>query len=192
MLKLRVGGQRDLHKYYNIIAMDFDQKEMLPSLLMHKAMLKGDLEMLIMYDEQSEMDLAYAITCRSGLYGYVLLKYMGVLPWYRERGLGVQMMRLINKHYINKQGIMAELTVFDDEEDDSMLRKLRKFFARFGYIKLDSDYHIGGSEVELMVKPIKGDGNIQNVEHRIINDFYSRLLTPSQMEKMIDIKPVKK
>ena len=188
MFKLKVGGHKELQKYYPAIAMDFDKKEMLPKLSMHKAMLKGDMEMLIMYDDQTGMELGYACAVKSGLYGYVLLKYVGVLSWFRGQGLGVQFMRLINKHYMEKQGIMAEITVFDDE-DDSTLKKLRKFFARFGYVKLKSDYRIGGSEVELMVKPIKGDGEVEKFEHRMIYDFYSRLLSPSAMSEMIEISP---
>lgn len=190
MLKLRTGTHGELEKYYPLLQADFDDKELLPKLYIHKAMLKGDMELCLIYDEESGIDLAYALVVKRGLYGYVLLKYFGVHPWYREQGLGVQAMRLLNKRYINKQGILAELTVFDDE-DDQLLRKLRKFFARFGYVKIKSDYRIGGSEVELMVKPIMGTENIDSYAHRIIRDFYTRCLSPADMEKMIDIKPVK-
>ena len=100
-------------------------------------------------------------------------------------------MRLINKRYADRQGIIAELTSFEDE-DGSMIKGLRKFFARFGYVVVDSDYRIGGAPVELMVKPIKGTFEIEPVEHRIIRDFYTRILNPFAMDKMIDIRPVRK
>ena len=149
------------------------------------------MELCIIYDDQSGMELAYALTVCRGVYGYVLLKYFGVLPWYRDQGIGVNAMRLVNKHYADRQGILAEITVFDDDEDQT-LRKLRKFFARFGYVQIESDYRIGGSEVELMVKPICGSENIAPIAHRIINDFYGRVLNDSAYCRMIDIKRVKK
>ena len=187
MLNLRIGSHRDLDRYYGVIAGDFDKKELLPKLSIHKAMLKGDMELCIIYDDKMQMDYAYALTVKRGVYGYVLLKYLGVLPFFRGQGVGVNAMRLINKHYADKQGILAELTVFDDE-DDQTLNKLRKFFSRFGYVKLDVDYHIGGAEAELMVKPIQGSEDIQKVSCRMIRDLYKRVLSPSAMEKMIDIK----
>ena len=144
-----------------------------------------------MYDEESSLEVAYALVLTKNLYGYVLLKYMAVLPWYRGKGVGIAAMRLINKRYADRQGIIAELTSFEDE-DGSMIKGLRKFFARFGYVVVDSDYRIGGAPVELMVKPIKGTFEIAPVEHRIINDFYTRILNPFAMDKMIDIRPVRK
>ena len=187
MLKLRVGGHKDLERYYIAIKNDFDEKELISRLNIHKAMLKGDMELLLVYDDESGLDYAYAVTVKNSVYGYVLLKYFGVLPFYRDHGVGVSAMRLINKHYAEKQGILAELTVFNDEEDQT-LNKLRRFFARFGYVKLSTDYKIGGSDVELMVKPIQGSEEIDRVAHRMIIDFYSRVLNSSAMYKMIDIK----
>ena len=65
----------------------------------------------------------------------------------------------------------------------------------FGDIVLDDvsrTVRVGGAPVELMVKPIKGTFEIEPVEHRIIRDFYTRVLNPFAMDKMIDIRPVKK
>ncbi len=191
MLKLRIGNHTDIEKYYIALQNDFDEKELLPKLSIHKAMLKGEMEFCIFYDDMTQMEEAYALVVKRGVYGYVLLKYFGVLPFYRGQGIGVNAMRLLNKHYAEKQGILAELTVFDDEEDQTLI-KLRKFFARFGYVKIDSDYRIGGSEVELLVKPIQGSEKIDAVAHRMINDFYSRVLSSAARSKMIDIKPIEK
>ena len=187
MIKLRKGGHRELERYHSLLDLDFDKREILPKAAMHKAMLKGDMELLIAYDE-SRMDLGYALVFSRGLYGYVLLKYMAVLPWYRGQGLGVELMRLINRRYAESQGVIAEITVFDD--DGAYTKKLRKFFARFGYVRAEADYILSGQPVELMVKPIKGTEEISPVAHRIINDFYSRVLSPHKMSSMITIRPL--
>ena len=191
MLNIKKGGHRDLERYFTLIEMDFDSEELLPKIAIHKGMMNGSLELLIAYDEDSGMDAGYALVATKNLYGYVLLKYLAVMPWCRGQGLGIQIMRLINKRYADRQGIIAELTSFEDE-DGSMIKGLRKFFARFGYVVVDSDYRIGGAPVELMVKPIKGTFEIEPVEHRIIRDFYTRVLNPFAMDKMIDIRPVRK
>lgn len=191
MLNVRKGGHRDLTRFYPVMEMDFDKKELLPKVVIHKALLNGSQELLIFFDDESNIELGYALVCCRSLYGYVLLKYFGILPWYRDKGIGVEAMRLINKRYADRQGILAELTVFDDS-DGEYLKKLRRFFARFGYVGVESDYRLGGAEVELMVKPIKGTEDISAVAHRMIRDVYSRCLSAVAMNRMIDIRPVKK
>ena len=172
MLTIRKGGHVDLERLYSAMEIDFDRKEL-----------------LVFSDGESGIDQGYALVMSRGLYGYVLLKYLGILPWFRQQGLGIEAMRLINKRYADKQGILAELTTFDDE-GGAYLRRLRKFFARFGYVLVESDYRIGGSPVELMVKPIKGSEDIAPIAPRMIRDFYSRCLRFSAYERMIDIRPV--
>ena len=187
MLQIRKGGHRDLERWYSVIDLDYDKKELLPKLSLHRAISKGDVELLIVYDEESRLEVAYAITLCRGLYGYVLLKYFAVIPWYRGKGLGVQVMRMLNKYYADRQGILAELTVFDPEDTET-LRKLRKFFSRFGYESVQTDYRLSGAEVELLVKPIQGTAEIAPVAHRMIRDFYSRVLGPAALERMIRIR----
>lgn len=191
MLALRKGGHRELERLYSAFELDFDRRELLPKISIHKAMVAGDQELLVFYDEESGITAGYALVMVRGVYGYVLLKYFGILQWFREQGLGIQAMRLINKRYADRQGILAELTVFDDTEGD-YLRKLRKFFARFGYVDIPCDYRLGGAPVDLMVKPIKGSADIAPIAHRMIADFYSRCLRPVSFAKMVDIRPLKK
>ena len=189
MLTVRKGGHVELERYYSAMEIDFDEKELLGKWSIHRAMSAGDQELLVFSDADTGMDVGYALVMCRGLYGYVLLKYLGILPWFRQQGLGIEAMRLINKRYADKQGILAELTTFDDE-GGAYLRRLRKFFARFGYVLVESDYRIGGSPVELMVKPIKGSEDIAPIAPRMIRDFYSRCLRFSAYERMIDIRPV--
>ena len=191
MLDMRKGGHAELEKYYSLMEIDFDSRELMGRLSLHRALMNGTAELLIVYEKESGLDLAYALTIVKNIYGYVLLKYMGVLPWYRGRGMGVELMRFINRRYADRQGLIAEITEFPDEDEDRV-KKLRKFFARFGYVEVDSDYRIGGVKANLMVKPLKCSGDIGPIAHRIIPDFYSRCLGPRAVRKMLDIKPVKK
>lgn len=187
MLKLRKGGHKELEKYYGLMEIDFDSEELFSKLTIHKAMLNSDMELVILYDEDSRMDIGYALVCLKNLYGYVLLKYMAVVPWLRGRGLGVEFMRMLNRRYADRQGVIAELTHFPDEDKDRM-KKLVKFFSRFGYEQQEADYTISGTRADLWVKPMKGSGEIAPIAHRIIPDFYSRVMNPFAMDNMISIR----
>ena len=62
MLEIRKGGHRDLERFYSAMEIDFDRKELLPKLSLHSAISKGEVELLIVYDEESKLELAYALT----------------------------------------------------------------------------------------------------------------------------------
>ena len=188
MLKLQKGGHRELERYYPLLETDFDSEELLGKLAIHRGMMNGSIDFLVLRDEESGMDAGYALMLTKNLYGYVDMKYMAVMPWFRGRGFGVQLMREINKRYADAQGIVAELTEFPDPDKDR-LRKLRKFFSRFGYVQVESDYRLGGAPVTLMVKPLRGPWDIAPIAHRMIRDFYSRCLFFGSYDRMIDIKP---
>ena len=90
MLQLQKLGHRELERYYPLLETDFDSEELLPRLAVHRGMLNGSLEFLTLRDDQSGFDAGYALVLTKNLYGYVDLKYMAVMPWFRGRGLGVQ------------------------------------------------------------------------------------------------------
>ena len=75
--------------------------------------------------------------------------------------------------------------MFDDSEDGEYLRKLRRFFQRFGYVKVPCAYRLGGAEVLLTAKPIRGTAEIKPVARRILTDFYSRCLSPAKLKSMV-------
>ncbi len=192
MLTLRKGGHRDLEHYYGMMEVDFDSEELIGKLALHRAISKGEAELLIAYEDESRLEAGYALVLPRGLYGYVLLKYMAVFPWYRGKGLGVEIMRLVHKRYADRQGVIAELTEFDDPEPDH-LKKIFRFFGRFGYEEIPSDYRIGGVTAHVLVKPIRGEiAEISGVYHRVLAEVYSRVLSPLAMSRMLDLKPVKK
>ncbi len=191
MLTLRKGGHRDLERYYGLMEVDFDSEELVGKLALHRALSKGDAELLIAYDDQTNIEGAYALVFPRSLYGYALVKYLAVFPWFRGRGIGVELMRLLNKRYADRQGLIAEITEFEDPEPDHV-KKLFRFFKRFGYEELDCDYRISGTKAHVFVKPIKGTTDLTAVYHRVLGDFYSRILTPAAQSRMIDARPAEK
>ena len=187
MLKLIKVGHREMQRYYPLMETDFDSEELIGRLAMHKGISNGSIDFLVFREEESGMDAGYAVVLNKNLYGYVDLKYFAVMPWFRGRGLGVQLMRELNRRYADAQGIIAELTEFDDPDPDR-LKKLRKFFARFGYEEIRSDCTVRGVKDNLLVKPIKGSADLTPVIHRVLPDFYTRFMTPNAFWRMMDIK----
>lgn len=187
MLNIREAGHSDLSRFYTLFEVDFDSEEMISKLSLHKGLMNGSVELLVMYDDETQLEMAYALCFVKGMYDYVLLKYFSVLPWYRDRGLGVEAMRLLNKRYAGRQGIIAEISEFIDPDPDHV-KKLFRFFARFGYVELERDYFISGTRAHILVKPIKGTWDIAPIIHRILTDHYSRCLTRRELAR-IDIRP---
>ena len=111
MLRIREATRTELGRWYSAMETDFDERELLPLSAVRRAVRRGDQEFLLFEEEESGLTVGYALVCTRNVYGYVLLKYFGILPWYREHGIGVQAMRLLNKRYADRQGILAELTV---------------------------------------------------------------------------------
>ena len=191
MLTLQKAGHRDLERYYPLLETDFDSEELLGRLTIHRGMMNGSIDFLTFHDGDSGMDAGYAVVLTKNLYGYVDLKYMAVMPWFRGRGFGVQLMRELNRRYADAQGVLAEISEFDDPDPDR-LRKLRKFFTRFGYEELKSDYKIAGVKTNLYVKPMKGNTELAPVIHRVLPDFYTRFMPASAVWRMLDIKAPEK
>ena len=185
MLKIQELSAREIGYWYPVLQTDFDARELLSQRAIQRAVKRGDQEFLLFVDETTGIPQGYALCGVRNVYGYVLLKYFGILSWFQGKGVGVEAMRLLHRRYAEKQGILAELTVFDDNEGEDYLRKLKRFFARFGYQEVPCDFSIGGAKVVLTAKPICGTAEIAPVARRILADFYSRCLKPAEMEKMI-------
>ena len=187
MLTLQKAGHRELERYYPLFETDFDSEELVGKLAIHRGMMNGSIDFLTFHEEESGMDAGYALVLTKNLYGYVDLKYFAIMPWFRGRGLGIQLMREINRRYADAQGIVTELTEFEDEDKDR-LRKLRKFFNRFGYEEVAADCSIAGVRDNLYVKPLKGSADLTPVIHRVLPDFYTRFMPASAVYRMLEFK----
>ena len=186
-LILRIGGHMDLDKMYPAMEIEFDSEELFSRIAMHKAMMNGTAELLMFCDGESGMTVGYAYVITKNLYGYVLLKYFSVLPWYRGHGVGVEAMREINKKYADRQGIITEITDFPDDNANRQTQ-LRKFFSRFGFVDVPANMTISGTDAHVLVKPMKGTWEIGRIAPRIMTDFYSRVLTGFEMKRYLAFK----
>ena len=74
------------------------------------------------------------------------------------------------------------------DEDKDRLRKLRKFFNRFGYEEVAADCSIAGVRDNLYVKPLKGSADLTPVIHRVLPDFYTRFMPASAVYRMLEFK----
>ena len=189
MLKVKTATEAEFSHYYTAMQLDFDEKELLPKIAIRRAIRRGDLEFLLFCDDATGLTEGYALCGIRNVYGYVMLKYFGIFSWYQGQGIGVEAMRLLHRRYADCQGILAELTAFDDGEDGEYLRKLKRFFSRFGYEEVPFSYRIGGAEAVLTVKPVRGTADVGPIARRLIMDFYSRCLRPSEAEKMLSFSP---
>ncbi len=185
MLTVKEANAAEFSRFYSALQTDFEKEELLPKAAIRRAIRKGDQEFLLFCDGETGLTQGYALCGIRNVYGFVLLKYFGILPWYRDRGVGVEAMRLLNRRYADRQGILAELAVFNDSGNGEYLRKLKRFFSRFGYTEIPCRYRIGGADVTLTVKPIRGTPEIAPVADRILADFYSRCLSPAEIKKML-------
>ncbi len=185
MLIIREATLTEISRYYSALQLDFDKKELLPRQAIRKAVRNGAQEFLLFIDEETGVTAGYALCCVKNVYGYVLLKYFGILSWFRGRGVGVEAMRLLHKRYADRQGILAELTVFEDSGDGEYPKKLKRFFGRFGYEAVPFSYRLGGAEVTLMAKGIRGTAGVAPVAERILTDSYSRCLRPAQLSEFL-------
>ena len=174
MLSVRTGGHKDLERCHNMMEIDFDSEELFSKRKLHAALLRKNAELLIFYDEESKLELGYAFVLTKNVYGYVLLKYFGIFPWYRNHGMGIEAMRLMNKRYADSSGIVAEITEFEDPEENH-IKKLLKFFSRFGYVPVNCEHSIAGVKANIMVKPMKSSAVIDRAAKRILSDFYGRI-----------------
>lgn len=185
MLTIREIGASDVSRWYSALQSDFDAKELLPRRAIRKAIRSGAQEFLLFVDEETGIPQGYALCAIKNVYGYVLLKYFGIFSWFQGKGVGIEAMRLLHKRYADRQGILAELTVFDNSDNGEYLKKLQRFFRRFGYQDVPFSYRIGGAKVFLTAKPIRGTAEIAKIAPRILTDFYSRCLRPSEMTAML-------
>ena len=174
MVKLRAGTVTDLKKYYTMMEIDFDKRELFNSILLQKGMLTGNVQMFVIYDDQAKADVGYAVTFPQNVYGYVLLKYFGVFPWYRQKGMGKQALQELVAQYEDKYGLIAEIPVFEDN-GEGQITYLLHFLEEAGFGEVPADYRIGGAKVHLLTKAMKGTGQISRVAHRILPDFYTRI-----------------
>ncbi len=190
MLRLRKAGFKDMHEIYNMMKADFDEGEMVPEIVFQKALFQKDAELVLVADDTIKITIAYALVCPNSLYGYGLLWYFAVLPWYRGKGLGTEAIRLINQKYGRLRGMMLEVTETPDRETAN--RRI-KFYEKNGYrVVRTGECRLNGIPMRIMVRQGADMPDPGPYMHRILPEIYGHMFSQPMVDKLLDITPSKK
>jgi ribosomal protein S18 acetylase RimI-like enzyme len=190
MLRLKKAGYREMHKYYAILREDFDKAELAPEFVFQKALFQHTAELVLVVDDTIGVTIAYALVCPKSLYGYGLLWFFAVLPWYRDRGLGTEALKLIHQKYGRLRGLMLGITETPDAETAN--RRIR-FYNNAGYrVVKTGDIKLSGVPMKIMVRQPPSSPDPGPYMHRILPEIYSHLFSEPMVEKLLDIQPLRK
>jgi GNAT superfamily N-acetyltransferase len=187
---LRKGDLRDIHEIYRrSMKKEFHRFERMPEWLALGASARGAQELLLLSNEQG-LDVGYLFCVKNSLYGYVLINYLAIFPEYRGGGYGGIALELAADYYSDRQGLIVELTNTPGEEEDTWRRQ--RFYSRWGFEEIPSDYKLGGVETFLMVKPLRGPAQIGSIAHLVIPEIYRTVAPDFMVRRAVEIQPVEK
>ena len=147
---IKKGGHVDLKRIYPMLEFDFQSYELMPRVVLHKALWDKAAELLLLKDEDG-LEHGYAVVLTSCPFGYVLCAWLGVYPTDRQSGLAGELMRLLIEYYADKQGIIIEVTERPDSE------WLRKFYEKYAFEDTGIPYALSGRPYTLMLRPLRSD-----------------------------------
>ncbi len=190
MLKLKRVGYSEMHKYYSIMQQDFEKDELVDEIVFHKAIFNRSAELILVVDDKINVVIAYAVVCPKSLYGYCFLWYFAVMPWYRGKGLGTEAMKLINQKYGRSRGML--LLVTNEPDAETANRRIR-FYNNLGYrVVRTGEIRVQGVQTKVMVRQPASAPDPGPYIHRILPEIYSHMFSQPMVEKLLDIKPMKK
>lgn len=190
MLRLKKASFKDMHEIYTMMKQDFEEGEMAPEIVFQKALFQKQADLVLVVDDTIKITIAYALVCPNSLYGYGFIWYFAVLPWYREKGLGTEAMRLIDQKYGRLRGLMLEVTETPDKETAN--RRI-KFYEKNGYrVVKTGPIKLNGIPMRVMVRQSADKPDPGPVMHRILPEIYSHMFSQPMIDKLLDITPLKK
>ncbi len=179
------GGHRDLRRIYPMMQFDFEQGEVPPETMLHRALSRNVIDLLLLHRNDG-LEMGYAVIQKQSLYGYVLLAFISIYPTMRGKGCGPVFLELLKSRYSHTQGILLEVT--RPEGSGSKFEKLHALYAGAGYLDVDVDYMLGKEPATLMYLPIHGPREITPAAKRIVLDLYQPLVGKFDPEKYVKIR----
>lgn len=183
---MKLGYTSDLGRIYKKMRADFHYFERIPEPFMRRAMHRGEQELLLFADENGR-EAGYAFCGTRSMYGYVLLNYLAVDESMRGTGIGSAALRLIFERYADRRGLIIELTDAPGEEEE--MKRRHVFYERAGFVDVPCDYRLGGKRAYLMAKPLSGTADIAAIAHRLMQEFYGRMLPAPLLKKVLQARP---
>lgn len=87
MLVLRKGSGRDLNFNYGLFLDCHPKAEVLPEIVLQKAIFNQKADLLMLVDNEVKVSVAEAFVLPRSVYGYGMMLYFGTMPGIRIAGL---------------------------------------------------------------------------------------------------------
>lgn len=137
-MHLQSLDQRALRSVYqNHIKRDFPIEERKPLFIMERLIRQGKYDPLGIYE--GENLLAYALLWHDGVRDYILLDYLAVCDGRRGKGVGAAVLSLLEEHYRDYRGILAEAEAPGEDagpEENKIRARRQAFYLRAGFQQL--------------------------------------------------------
>jgi hypothetical protein len=190
MLRLKKASFKDMHEIYTMMKQDFEEDEMaagdrFPEGAVPEAGRSGAGGGRHHQDHHRLRAGLPQFAVR--LRPHLVFRGAALVP---GKGLGTEAMRLIDRHYGKLRGLMLEVTETPDKETAN--RRI-KFYEKNGYrVVKTGPIKLNGIPMRIMVRQSADKPDPGPVMHRILPEIYSHLVSDTTIEKIIDIKPLKK
>lgn len=186
MLVLKKAKPKDVRNYYGLLRYEFRKPELVPHLNIQSAVRRDEMELLLISDDRVNVVVAYAFVSHRGMYGYPLINYFCVMPWYREGGYRENSLHLIIDRYRDKQGLLIELPEYEGGEVN--FDSTKEFYENFGFEEIPCRYYKNGVKTHILNCPLKSRKSAEGIIGRIIPEIYERSIGSAVLLRNIRIE----
>lgn len=186
MLVLSKAKNKDIRSYYGLLRYEFRKPELVPHLNIQSAVRRDEMELLLIHDDKLNVVVAYAFVSHKSMYGYPLINYFCVMPWYREGGFKENSLHLIIERYKDKQGLLIELPEYSGGEIN--YESSLEFYKNFGFEEIPCKYYKNGVKTHILNCPLKSKKSAEGIIGRVIPEIYERSIGSAVLLRNIRIE----
>ena len=183
MLVLRKGSGRDLNFNYGLFLDCHPKAEVLPEIVLQKAIYNQKADLLMLVDNEVKVSVAEAFVLPRSVYGYGMMLYFGTMPWYKDRGFEEELVRSVVHQYGYLNGLFIQVPTEITNEQIQLREQTAK---RFGFDPMNVEgYSFRGMAMKLMMRNLARKEDVSPYMDLIIPDIFEAFMTSATVAKMI-------
>jgi hypothetical protein len=186
MLVFRKGSGKDLNFNYGLFLDCHPKEEVLPEIVLQKAIFNKKAEFLMLVDDEVKVCVAEALVLPGSVYGYGMLLYFGTMPWYKDRGFEEELVRSVIHQYGYLNGLFIQIpTQFTNEQ----IQLREQTAKRFGFDPMNvQGYSFRNIEMKLMMRNLARKEDVSPYMHLIIPDIFEAFMTSATVARIIQFQ----